>query len=267
MKKDITRFAPLWGLYTVFMLLFLFLLWGDSTTGDHFAREANSIMLAMGVVNFFYAGLACLLLFGDLFQSRLCNALHALPLRREGWFLTHLSAGLLFCLIPNALGAVVAAVMLGQFAYLAYVWLGLMLLQYICFFGIAAFSVQCAGSILGAATVYGIVNFLSVLVLWMVKCFYEPVLFGITINGETLAQLSPAVGFSSKSYVDVDFVYNADTTAFKGFVAEGWLYALLAALTGIAFLAAALFMYRRRKLESAGDFIAFRPAAPAFLIL
>ena len=29
LKKDITRFAPLWGLYTVFMLLAVFLIWAD----------------------------------------------------------------------------------------------------------------------------------------------------------------------------------------------------------------------------------------------
>ena len=136
LKKDITRFAPLWGLYTVFMLLFLFLVWGENAMPAQFAREADQIMMLMGVVNCGYAGLAALLLFGDLFKARLCYAVHALPLRREGWFLTHFAAGMLFCLAPNALGAVIAGAMLGQYAFLAYVWLGLMILQYLCFFGI-----------------------------------------------------------------------------------------------------------------------------------
>ena len=267
LKKDITRFAPLWGLYTVFMLLFLVMTWGDGMSADEFARNADNIMMAMGVVNFFYAGFVSLALFGDLFKTRLVGALHALPLRREGWFLTHLTAGMLFCLIPNALGAVLSAAMLGKFAYLAYLWLGLMIMQYICFFGIGAFSAQCAGNSLGSIAVYGLTNFLSVLVLWMVKCFYEPVLFGITVNGGQLVKFSPVVGFSMQNYVDVDFVYNSSETVFKGFVGSGWLYALLTALAGLALLVAALFMYRRRKLESAGDLIAFRPAGPVFLVL
>ena len=267
LKKDITRFAPLWGLYTVFMLLFLLLTWGDGISASEFARNANSIMVAMGVVNFVYAGLAAIVLFGDLFKARLVGAMHALPLRREGWFLTHLTAGMLFCLIPNALGAVLSAALLGKFAYLAYLWLGLMLMQYLCFFGIGAFSAQCAGSSLGSIAVYGLVNFLSVLVLWLVKCFYEPVLFGVTIDGEMLAKFSPVVGFSTQSYVEVDFAYNSSETVFKGFIGSGWLYTLLATLAGLAFLTAALFMYRSRKLESAGDFIAFRPASPVFLVL
>ena len=121
LQKDLTRFAPLWGLYTIFTLFYVFLAWEDHSSAAAFARDASDIMQAMGVVNFCYAGLCALLLYSDLFTARLTNALHAMPLRREGWFLTHLAAGMLFCLIPNGLGAVVAAMALGQYAYLAYI--------------------------------------------------------------------------------------------------------------------------------------------------
>ena len=267
LKKDITRFAPLWGLYTVFMLLVVFLFWNDYSSPAQFARNADEIMIAMGAVNCGYAGIAALFLFGDLFKSRLCNAIHALPMRREGWFFTHLAAGFLFCLVPNALGAVISAAMLGKYAFLAYVWLGLMLLQFICFFGIGVFSVLCAGNGLGAVAVYGIINFLSVLVLWLAKCFYEPVLFGVTISQTSLLRLSPVIGFCSQNYVDVSYAYDVNLLTFNGFVGESWLYVLFAVLAGIGLLVAALFMYRGRKLESAGDFMAFRPASPVFLVL
>ena len=36
---------------------------------------------------------------------------------------------------------------------------------------------------------------------------------------------------------------------------------------GLAFLGSAVVLYRRRQLESAGDFISFRPAGPVFLVL
>ena len=267
LKKDITRFAPLWGLYTVFMLLFLFLTWNDYSTPARFARNADEIMMFMGAVNICYAGLAALFLFGDLFKSRLCNAIHALPMRREGWFFTHLTAGLLFCIVPNALGAVISAAMLGKYAFLAYVWLGLVILQFICFFGIGIFSILCAGNGLGAVVVYGIINFLSVLVLWLAKCFYEPVLFGITFQEIPILRLSPVIAFSTQNYVDTSFAYNIEQLTFNGFISESWVYVFVAALVGIGLLVAALFMYRRRKLEAAGDFMAFQPASPVFLVL
>ena len=265
LKKDITRFAPLWGLYTVFMLLVLFVIRDGNSTPVAFAREADDIMRAMGVVNFGYAGLAALCLFGDLFKSRLAGALHAMPLRREGWFFTHLASGMLFCLIPNALGAVISAAMLGPYAYLAYAWLGLMLMQYLCFFAIGVFSVMCTGNILGAGAVYGLLNFLSILILWLVKCFYEPVLFGVTVQGQGLLYFSPAVGFSLHSFVEFD--RELEQVVFTSVAKAGWLYAALAALVGVGLLTAALFIYRKRQLESAGDFIAFRPAGPVFLVL
>ena len=267
LKKDLTRFAPLWGLYTIFTLFYVFLAWEDNNSAAAFARDASNIMQAMGVVNFCYAGLCALLLYGDLFTARLTNALHAMPLRREGWFLTHLAAGMLFCLVPNSLGAVVAAMALGQYAYLAYIWLGLMVLQFICFFGLGAFSVQCAGSRLGAAAVYGITNFLSVLVTWLVQCFYEPMLYGITMDTEKLMRYSPVIGFCADGYVAVEYDYGNSVAIFNGFVPEAWRYLFIAAAVGVGLLGLSVVLYRRRSLESAGDLIAFRPAAPVFLIL
>jgi hypothetical protein len=48
-----------------------------------------------------YALVCALTLFGDLFNSRMCNAIHALPLRRESWFCTHALTGLCFSVVPN----------------------------------------------------------------------------------------------------------------------------------------------------------------------
>ena len=64
LKKDITRFAPLWGLYTVFMHLFV--LTRMEMEPAHFANNASTIMQLMGPVNLVYAGLCAMLLFGDL---------------------------------------------------------------------------------------------------------------------------------------------------------------------------------------------------------
>ena len=117
LRKDITRFAPAWGIYTVLSLLYVILLWNDNFYG------ITGTFQFMATVNFVYAGICAVLLFGDLYNSRLCNALHAMPMRREGWFATHLVAGMLFCIVPNCVGAVVAATLLKEAAYLAFLWL------------------------------------------------------------------------------------------------------------------------------------------------
>ena len=140
LKKDITRFWPLWGLYGLFALLFVLLMWESNPDAARMANNASEVFLSMGVLNFLYAPLAAFFLFGDLFKSRMCNALHALPLRREGWFLTHLCAGMLFCIVPNGIAAGLTAALLGKYAWIAGLWLCLMVMQYIFFFGVATFA-------------------------------------------------------------------------------------------------------------------------------
>jgi len=267
LKKDITRFAPLWGLYTIFQLLFVLLMWESEGSPAWFFCTAADILPSMGILNFVYAAICALTLFSDLFNARMCNALHAFPMRREGWFLTHLAAGMLFCAGPNLLGAVAASICLQEYCFGAFLWLAVMTLQYLFFFGFAVFSIHCAGNLLGAITVYGLGNFLAVLAAWLVDTFYDPVLFGIRTNIELFARLCPVVTFTDSRYFVVDYDNMTSTAVFEGFDAGSWQYLFVAAAVGLVLLTVALLIYRKRRLETAGDFIAVRPAEPVFLIL
>ena len=267
LRKDITRFAPLWGLYTVFMLLTLFLLWAGDNEPAWFATNAPDIMQSMGVVNFGYGGLCALLLFGDLFRSKMAGALHAMPIRREGWFFTHLTAGMLFCLGPNLLGATLAAMILQEYCYLAFIWLLVMLCQFLFFFGVGAFSVQCAGNKLGAVAVYGLFNFLAVLISFLVTTFYEPVLYGIEVDWEQICKYAPVVGLCYLRYVGVEYDNMYRVTRFEGFIDADWWYLLATVAVGLALLGTAVVLYRKRHMESAGDLIAVKPVAPIFLVV
>ena len=106
-RKNLTRFAPVWLLYTVCLLLGLVML---SESGVEYWLSANIAqgISFMSIVNFAYALLSALLLFGDLTNSKMCNALHALPLRRETWFGTHIASGIAFSLLPNLVIALIA---------------------------------------------------------------------------------------------------------------------------------------------------------------
>lgn len=266
LKKDFTRFAPIWGLYTVFQLLFVLLQWDGEEAAAHFLNSAPDILQMMGMVNFVYAGLCAVMLFGDLFNPRMCNALHAMPLRREGWFATHLISGLLFCIGPNAIGTLVATLMLQQYSYGAFIWFAVMLLQFLFFFSVGVFCVMCAGNRLGAIAMYLLANLLAVLVAWLIITFYQPVLYGIILDADRLAALSPVVSFTDSCYFETEYG-KPNGTVFKGFIPEDWWYLFAAAAAGIVLLALALLIYRKRKLESAGDFISAKPAEPVFLVL
>ena len=109
-RKDLMRFAPVWGTYTLSLVVGILILYsnGGTTKQFHFAYHMAQLVEIMAVVNLVYAPIVAQLLFGDLYSSRMCNMLHAFPLRREAWFLTHVVSGVAFSLIPTAVMAVLS---------------------------------------------------------------------------------------------------------------------------------------------------------------
>ena len=263
LKKNLTRFAPLWILYAVAEVLGLMSIHADKA--GIMADDLAQIMGPVAVFHAAYAFLVAACLFGDLFDSRLCNGLHAMPMRREGWLLTNLASGLMFALIPAAVGAVVGAVMLKEFAWIGLLWQGTSLLQFVFFFGVAVFSAMCAGKRLGMAAIYGIVNFLSMLIFWVADTIVEPLLPGVVLSDDVFTLLCPVVSMVGDSYVD--FYYdNILGGFFKGLAAADWHYLWACAGVGIVFMGLGWLLYRKRHLETAGDFISFRPVKVFFLL-
>ena len=117
--KNLTRFAPLWVLYAVAEVLCLLTM--DLGNAAYIADDIKYIMGPVGIFHMVYAAIVAACLFGDLFDSRLCNGLHAMPLRREGWLLTNLVSGLLFALIPAVAGGLAGTAILGEFYYIAWI--------------------------------------------------------------------------------------------------------------------------------------------------
>ena len=62
-KKNLTRFAPVWGLYTVFLLLSILLIISEP---NQFSVNLSYTAAGYGVISFAYALICALLLFGDL---------------------------------------------------------------------------------------------------------------------------------------------------------------------------------------------------------
>lgn len=269
-KKDATRFAPVWALYTLFLLLMMTAVLSEK--GDYW-RASNlapllgpTAVLAMG-----YALLNAQLLFGDLYNARLCNALHAMPLRRECWFLTHVTSGLAFALIPNLVVSLITMPMLGAGWSVALWWLLAASLQYLFFFGLAVCSALCVGNRFAMVLVYALANFLSLLVYWFAYSLFEPLLTGVRIPSEPFLNWCPVYDMtSSNDLVDIlaFIASNMDQPAIQQIiVGEGWGYLAVCAVLGVVLLGIALLLYLGRKLECAGDFMAIPVLEPVFLVL
>ena len=269
LRKDIFRFAPLWGIYFVGMLLIMM------STLDSFydGRSAVALVQTMSsfaVVNLIYAALVAMMLFGDLYNTRLCYALHALPMRREKWFMTHVASGVLYSLVPNLVAAVAFVSLLGKYWFVAGVWLLAVTLQYLFFFGLAVLAALLCGNRFAALATYAIVNSLSMIFGWFVNTVYIPFLHGIVAPYSLFSLFCPVVQMAQYDellridgrFDNVGFY----VATYEGF-GKGWGYLAICACVGLALLGAALLLYRKRKLECAGDFLAFKPLEPVFAVV
>lgn len=275
-KKNFTRFAPAWILYTLGLLMCLMLL----TSGPNyfFPDNLSESLMLMPIAGAVFALLCALLLFGDLFNSRMCYALHAMPQRRETYFITHWVTGLTFNAIATGVFTLCSIPLLispdAGNVVIALHWFLVTNLQFILFFGIALVSIFCSGNRFAAILVYGIVNFLAVLIYWMVSSFYVPLLYGIQLDGNTFTPFSPLVELTGHCCIEVDIdvtrnvhhdIIRVDYT--RTVLTGDYVYLLIAFGIGLLLTVGALLMYRKRRLETAGDFIALRPLEPVFLIL
>lgn len=268
LKKNITRFAPAWGLYLVFLLLIMGLM-VDRDGSVWYASNLAETTAAMAILNFAYALVVAQLLFGDLYSSRMCNALHALPLRREGWFITHLASGLLFSLVPNLVMTTLSMFLCGSLWQVPLCWLAAMTLEYLFFFGVAVLSSFLVGSRFAMAVVYLIINLFSLIVYWLADSLYAPSLYGIIIVPQLFFLVSPVYQMASHTeMIVVDWDNDMGRISNETFsLLEGWGYAGICAGIGILAIVLALLCYRKRHLECAGDFMAMKRLEPVILVL
>lgn len=269
LRKNITRFAPVWGLYSAIMLMSLLLMCADGS----YVWLAESVAGSLGgmpVVNFFYAFCVVQLLLGDLYSGRMCNALHALPLRRETWFMTHVVSGLLFSLVPNGILALLAALLSLELWAVPLMWLAGATLQYVFFFGVALLSALVVGNRFAMGLVYVILNGFSLIAYWLIHSIYSDLLYGMVLREEVFFLLCPVVQMvmlaDGAILVDVQWINGYPTNA-QATLGAGWGYMAICAALGLAAGVLALVCYRRRQLEAAGDFMAVKKLSKVFLVL
>ena len=269
LKKDILRFAPVWALYLIGMMMLLVEM-GNYQDYDRYARNfLPGFVTAFGIVNLCYATLIAAALFGDLYNTKLCYSLHAMPYRRESWLVTHLLAGLLFSLVPNGIACVFLMIRLKAYWFLGLYWLLAVTLQFLFFYGIATVSAMLTGNRFAMLLVCAGFNFIAMLLYATVNVIYIPMLTGVVTNLESFSRFSPVVQlfrydyfeFSRKECISVDINKPAygESDYFYQYegLSTGWGYLAILGVVGVVAIAFGFWLYRKRHLESAGDFIAF----------
>ena len=280
-RKHLTRWAPLWGLYTLCLLGGMTMLYVSNGQQFWFASRLSSILQKyVPLVNLVYGALAALMIFGDLYDTKMCYSIHALPLRREAMFLSGIAAGLTFsvlpgllftlCSIPLAMGTCVEGAWV-----IAPLWLLANTFQFMLFFGIAVLCVFLTGNRYTMLLAYIGINFFSMAVFYIVDRLYTPMLYGVVTPSTIKTTLMPFYHVARptvevESYFDVMQKYwqnPQDMTAGFTIYWNNIGYLALCGLAGLGFMAAALVLYRKRKLEFAGDALAVKCLEPLVPIL
>ena len=282
-RKNLTRFAPVWGCYTLCLVVAILLLYGNSGTMRrfHFANHMTQLDEIMAVVNLIYAPIVAQLLYGDLYSSRMCNMLHAFPMRREHWFLTNFLSGITFSVVPTAvmcslaLPLLAGSIFAGAASLSMYVFLASNL-QFICFFGMAVFCAMLVGNRFTMVAAYGLLNAGALIVYWLIDTVYTPMLYGVITPNQLMQNLTPIYHMTNVPYIQSNMELYQLMEIFgdelKGATAtftlsEEWYRLWILAGVGLAFAALGLLLYRIRDLECAGSAVAFPILRPVFEVV
>ena len=274
LRGALQRTWPLWAAYTLIWLFLLPVTLFIRLSDRHivYSRPTLSyellntglptgVMMA-AVFGIFFA----MALFAYLTNSRATNGMHAMPIRREGLFLTHYLAGL-FCqvvtlLVSFALAALVTAAF-GVFDGYA-VGMGLLLcvLLVLFFYSFGVLCMVCVGQILAGAVFYGILNFLFVGMEALLRSFAGNFLYGYDGRSSAFstAPLSPPVEIASS--LSVSYVYDGIDPIGVRVLYLGTFAAYAAA--GLVLAALALLLYRKRRSEMTGNTVAIGWLRPVF---
>lgn len=204
-------------------------------------------------------------MFHFLFQSRSCGMIHSLPLRRETIFTTAWLAGLLPMLLADLLVMLITWLLNlegGVRVFEALVaWLWATVLANLFFYHFAILCAQLTGSLVILPLVYVVLNYTADVVTNCVYSLGGRLLYGVNMTyAAWLNYASP----SGEMFCDLQARAVMTNGELRGYVLDGLGTLGVYALVSLLFLALALWLYRRRHLESASDVVAVPVLKPVF---
>lgn len=269
------RFWPLW---TAYFCLLLFLL--PINLSSQAARinqpgpqavsfeEAVAQMdlsaaqegIAVVFISAFVGVIAAMAMFHYLYQSKSCGMINSLPIRRETMFLTAWLTGLIPLLLADLLVVLLTALLFCTRGLLhvsvLLQFFALAAMGNIAFYGFAVFCAMLTGNLLVLPAVYVVLNFTAAVAENCARGLLATFVFGMAAGGSVMQFLSPPVLLMAR----------LSTTWLQpyGYRLNGLGVLAAYCAVGLFLSAAALLLYRRRRMETAGDVVAISVLKPVF---
>ena len=242
LRKDLTRFAPVWLSLCAYLAIWASTIFtGGEKLGYYYEPTAP-----------IFAPILALVIFGYLCDPTECVAVHSLPIRRERLFLIHTAASCIMFLIPTALFCFVTRNAATQGAFYRFLFTGV---EFLFLFSIGVLCMMLTGRKVGAALLFLFIQLFPTILGGFIECFYLPCLPGVYL-GTDYYELSPMRIVSNYA----DFMH--ETTISNA----AWIFTAVITAVSVGILALSMLLYRRRKLEHAGDLLAFGWLDPFFAV-
>ena len=219
----------------------------------------------VAVLSFFACIIAAMIVFSYLYNSRTCGLVCSLPLRRGTVFCTAYLTGLLPLLAADLLTALATWIVFGRYTAggLIAKWMGLAVMGNIAFYGFAVFCAMLTGSLFILPLVYAVLNAAAFVAESALVSLLGVFIYGFAENGVVLRKLSPAVELATRLYV----LEVSDRTAIIGekvYRVEGFSTLAAYCAAGLILSFCAFLLYRKRRMETAGDTVSIPVLKPLF---
>ena len=270
LRRSLLKGAPLWGLWLLFWLLLLpvHLLTRQDLVPFELTRYLFDCLVVAGTFGVFFYGLAVAWLqFAWLYRTRSAYHYASLPIRRETQFVSRFLAGLLFHLVPAlavTLLTMAAGAAKGENVVVpALIFLACSTLMFLFYYGLAVFCAHLTGHVAAMPVLYLIANFLAPVLEYVLLLVADALIFGLSANQHLWPLwLSPLYYCLNRNVFSMEWLNRGGVTI--GYVFTGWKPVLLFGAAGLVLAILAFLLFRRRRMESAGDVIAVSWLKPVF---
>lgn len=280
-RKTVLRFWPIWFVYAFALVVELPVRLSGSLSGLSRASQLVDAMRTVqhvpisAVCNFgivaapIVSCAAAMAVYSHLYFPRSAAAYGALPIKREGIFCSVSAAGLLPILALN-LAAALSCLLIGAGYFktvlpAAASFFAAMSLMSVAYFGIAALCAQLTGNIIALPVIFIAVNVAASVFADVVLNVLGRFIYGFVSRGSGINVLSPFIGIShGVFYNTVSSTQSNGYEAVTGYYLTGWGCLICYAVVGALLLIPSAVLYKRRRLETAGDVVAIGVLRPVF---
>lgn len=269
-KDLLRRFWPLWTSYFALMILLLpvsnyntYTFRLNQYAGWNGMSAVRNIIYsdcpALVVVALVVGVIAAMAMFGYLYNTKSCGMMNALPLKRGTMFTTAYLTGLLPLIAANVIAELITMLALAiagaPDVLCVFNRLAVSVMCTVTFYGFAVFCAMLTGNLLVLPLLYAALGCAAWICEGCLRHILSEFVYGMTVQTHIFDWLSPAVTLTNEvgtRVVEGDLVFNG----------MGLAAAYCAA--GIAFSLIALWLYKRRSMESASDTVAIPALRPVF---